>query len=48
MTNHLKAQAVRAHAAAATPNSWLIPPIVLPILLTIMIGARVVYLAYLS
>jgi hypothetical protein len=44
MTNHRKAQT----AAAAAPNSWLFPPVLVPILLTLMIGARVLYLALLS
>ncbi len=48
MTNQFKAPTVRGSAAAATPNSWLVPPMLVPILLTIMIGARALYLAYLS
>jgi len=48
MTNQLKAPTGRGSAAAATPNSWLVPPMLVPILLTIMIGVRAVYLAYFS
>jgi hypothetical protein len=46
MTNPIKAQPARASVAAAAPTRWLVPPILVPILLTIMIGARAIYLAY--
>lgn len=32
--------------AIATPSNWLVPPILIPILLSIMIGLRAAYLAY--
>ncbi|MBL8780587.1 MAG: hypothetical protein JNL06_06545 [Alphaproteobacteria bacterium] len=48
MTNPLKTNTVRGSAAAATPGSWLFPPVLVPVLLTLMIGARAVYLALLS
>jgi hypothetical protein len=46
MTNPTKAQAARASVAAAAPERWLVPPVLVPILLTIMIGAHAIYLAY--
>ena len=46
MTNPIKAQVARASVGAAAPMRWLVPPLLVPILLTIMIGARAIYLAY--
>ena len=46
MTNPTKAQAARASVAAAAPERWLVPLVLVPVLLTIMIGARAIYLAY--
>ena len=45
MTNPTKTQTPRG-VAIAPASSWLVPPVLIPILLTIMIGARAVYLAY--
>jgi hypothetical protein len=45
MTNFPKTQTQRG-IAVATARSWLVPPVLIPVLLTIMIGARAVYLAY--
>ncbi len=48
MTNPPEAQTVRGNATAATPGTSLVPPILVPILLTLMIAARAVYLVYFS
>jgi hypothetical protein len=45
MTNLTRTQTQRG-IAVATASSWLVPPVVIPILLTIMIGVRAVYVAY--
>jgi hypothetical protein len=45
MTKLTKTQ-TQPGVALATAPSWLVPPVLIPILLTIMIAARAVYLAY--
>jgi hypothetical protein len=45
MTNPIKPPTQRSVAVTA-PSSWIVPPILIPILLTIMIGIRALYVAY--
>jgi hypothetical protein len=45
MTNPMKTHSHRG-VAVATPSNWLVPPIIVPLLLTIMIALRAIYLAY--
>jgi hypothetical protein len=45
MTNLTKTRTQRG-VAIASPSSWLVPPILVPILLSIMIAVRAGCLAY--